>query len=71
MKDEIKNLLAMFYSKKFWAMIVAIATPIINKQLGLEYTPAELQAVILPLIAYIVGQGLADMGKNNNKPSNG
>jgi hypothetical protein len=60
---NIDNLLKVFTSKKAWACGAAIAVPFINKWFGLEMDAATLQGIVYPLIAYIVGQGIADVGK--------
>jgi hypothetical protein len=51
-------------SKKWWAMVIAVATPILNKVFALNMGTEELQLVIGPLVAYIMGQGIADVGKH-------
>ena len=52
-------------SKKWWAMVVAASIPILNKVVGLEFNTTDVVAVVSPLIAYILGQGVADIGKNS------
>jgi hypothetical protein len=54
-------------SKKWWAAVVAAVLPIVNKVLGFDLDPSELVLVSTPLVGYILGQGVADIGKN--KPS--
>lgn len=51
-------------SKKWWAMATAVFIPVLNKAIGLNLSIEELQLVIGPIIAYVMGQGLADIGKN-------
>ena len=51
-------------SKKWWAMLIGVVVPIANKVLDLNLSIEELQLVIGPLIAYVMGQGIADIGKN-------
>lgn len=45
-------------------MVIAVATPILNKVFALNMGTEELQLVIGPLVAYIMGQGIADVGKH-------
>tara|TARA_Y100000287_G_C14175246_1_gene331954 strand:+ start:893 stop:1081 length:189 start_codon:yes stop_codon:yes gene_type:complete len=52
-------------SKKWWAAVVAAAIPVLNKVLGLDLNPNELIMVCSPLVGYILGQGIADIGKNS------
>ena len=45
-------------------MAIAVSVPLANKILGLNLTLEELQLVIGPMVAYVMGQGIADIGKN-------
>lgn len=56
-------------SKKFIASIVGVIVTIAGKY-GLELDEAALATIISPLIAYIVGQGIADHGKNKSEIDN-
>mgnify|MGYP001211061750 CR=1 FL=1 len=51
-------------SKKWWAMVVAVSVPVLNKVVGFDFNTTDVVAVVSPLIAYILGQGVADIGKN-------
>ena len=51
-------------SKKWWAMAIAVSIPVLNRVLGLNMEGDELTLVITPLVGYILGQGVADMGKH-------
>jgi hypothetical protein len=53
-------------SKKWWAMLIGVTIPVLNKTMGLELSVEELQLVIGPLIAYVMGQGIADIGKTKD-----
>lgn len=55
-----------WHSKKFWAAVVATAVPIINHVWGLGLTQDAIMQIVTPVVAYILGQGLADLGKNKN-----
>lgn len=57
-----KALKDMFGSKKAIAMIVGLIVSFAGKY-GLELPTEELTAILSPVLAYIVGQGLADAGK--------
>ena len=59
MLQTIKNMLS---SKKALAMIVGLLVSGAGKY-GLEIPTEELTTVLSPLLAYIVGQGIADVGK--------
>lgn len=53
-------------SKKFQAALVGvIAVVLVEFVPGLQET--DLVAVLSPIIAYIIGQGLADFGKEAHK----
>ena len=54
-------------SKKWWAAVVAASIPVVNKLLGLELNGHDLVMVCSPLVGYILGQGIADVGKNAKK----
>tara|TARA_Y100000593_G_scaffold28235_2_gene56410 strand:+ start:1077 stop:1361 length:285 start_codon:yes stop_codon:yes gene_type:complete len=63
--EENKSTEKQFWkSKKWWAMAIAVSVPLANKILGLNLTLEELQLVIGPMVAYVMGQGIADIGKN-------
>lgn len=54
-----------FYkSKKFWASIIAVIIPVINQVFSLELDAQELVPIMAPALVYVVGQGMADLGKN-------
>lgn len=63
MMDVIKGLLT---SKKFVASVVGVIAWLVGK-IGWDIDPAELTAMISPIIAYILGQGMADFGKEADK----
>ena len=56
-----------WHSKKFWAAAVATAVPIINYVWDLGLTQEAIMQIVTPVVAYILGQGLADLGKNGSK----
>lgn len=54
-----------FYkSKKFIAALAGVLTTLANKYLDLGLSQAELVTLISPILAYVLGQGFADLGKN-------
>jgi uncharacterized membrane protein YqaE (UPF0057 family) len=55
-----------WHSKKFWAAVVAVAVPIVNHFFKLGLTQDVVIQVVGPISAYILGQGLADLGKNKS-----
>lgn len=56
-------------SKKFQSAVIAVLVMIAG-DLGLDLDPAALMAIVSPLIAYILGQGVADIGKERAKVEN-
>ena len=60
----------MMRSKKAIAMIVGLVVSLAGKY-GLEIPTEELTALLSPLLAYILGQGLADIGKERARIANG
>lgn len=61
--DLIKSLLS---SKKFIAAIVGIAIAI-GGRYGLNFDPELVREIVLLLAAYVVGQGISDLGKDAAK----
>ena len=59
MKQALKDMLG---SKKATAMIVGLVVGLGGKY-GLDLPPEELTAILSPVLAYILGQGIADVGK--------
>ena len=54
-----------FYkSKKFWASAIGFCIPLLNHFFGWQLSPEEVGIVILPLVGYVAGQGMADLGKH-------
>lgn len=59
-------------SRKFWAAVVGFTTPMIIAFGGNQETATQVSAIIMAggtLIAYIVGEGLADA--SNKEGNNG
>lgn len=57
----MENLKKVFTSKKFWAAVVALVLAFLGPRAGVSGD--QLTQAIQVLIAYIVGQGLADIRK--------
>jgi uncharacterized membrane protein (DUF441 family) len=53
-------------SKKFQAAAVGVIVAIAGKA-GLDLDEASLLTILSPILAYIAGQGLADIGKEKAK----
>lgn len=53
-------------SKKFQAAIVGLIMAIAGKA-GLQLDDTALLTILSPILAYIAGQGLADIGKERAK----
>lgn len=62
--EEVKIEKQFWKSKKWWVMLTAVVIPVANRALGLDMGMEELKLVIGSLMAYIMGQGIADIGKN-------
>ena len=56
----------IFKSKKFQASLVGLLVAIVG-QLGLKLDPTALLAVLSPILTYIAGQAVADVGKEKAK----
>ena len=57
-------------SRKFWAAVVGFTTPMIIAFGGNQETATQVSAIIMAggtLIAYIVGEGLADAGNKETE----
>lgn len=65
--DLIKHLLS---SKKFIATLLGFVIALAAR-FGFEVSYEELLALVSPFIAYILGQGIADFGKEAKKIENG
>ena len=57
---------SFWHSKKFWTAVIATAVPVLNHIFEIGLNQEAMIHVSAPLIAYILGQGLADLGKNTN-----
>lgn len=57
-------------SKKFQAAVVGVIVAFAGKA-GLNLDDTSLLTVLSPILAYIAGQGLADIGKEKAKIENG
>ena len=55
-----------WHSKKFWAAVVAAGVPILNHLFKAGLTQDVVMQIVGPIVAYILGQGLADLGKNKS-----
>lgn len=55
----------IFGSKKFWMTVVGAAIAAVAHVTGLSHE--ELAAVVAPFVAYVLGQGIADNGKEKAK----
>ncbi len=64
----LKKLLGAFVpkilkSKKAQAMIVGLILTLFHNTLGIELDPVEVGEIVALIVAYIIGQGVADVGK--------
>lgn len=57
-------------SRKFWIAIVGLVTGLIIYFGGTEESAAQIEGVIMSaasVVAYVIGEGLADSGESNTK----
>jgi uncharacterized membrane protein len=47
-------------SRKFWIAVITAVTMILADTLGLELDPETVVAIILPVVAYILGESYVD-----------
>ena len=59
--------MSLIGSKKAWATIVSFGVAIGNEAFGWNLKPDELIGLLSPLMIYVVGQGVADHGKEKAK----
>ena len=52
---------------RFWLIAIATALVTLGSKIGWDVSTEELLPIISPLMAYIVGQGIADHGKEKAK----
>ena len=57
----------MAKSKKAITAFTTVIVTVVAKLFGLEISTDELIPILMPLLAYIVGQGIADTGKERAK----
>jgi hypothetical protein len=57
MESERKHWLL---SRKFWIAVITALTMILADTLGLELDPETVVAIILPVVAYILGESFID-----------
>ncbi len=62
--------MAILKSKKFQAAVVGLVVALTGK-VGLDLDETALLTILSPILAYIAGQGLADIGKEKAKIENG
>lgn len=57
MENERKHWLL---SRKFWIAVVTALTMILSGKIGLDLDPETIVAIILPVVAYILGESIID-----------
>jgi hypothetical protein len=58
--------LSLFKSKKFQASIAGVIVVVVSAFIP-EIDEAELTKIVALIISYVIGQGLADFGKEGKK----
>lgn len=61
--------MSLFSSKKFWMAIAGIVAMIVSHFLGIG--EEQVMGILSLIITYILGQGLADFGKEAKKVGDG
>lgn len=59
----------LFKSKKFIVSLIGLIV-VIAGHFGLELDEVSLVTIVSPIIAYIIGQGMSDLGKEKAKIEN-
>ncbi|MCP4415957.1 MAG: hypothetical protein GY805_05000 [Chloroflexi bacterium] len=59
-------MMELLKSKKFQTSIIAVVVMLLG-DVGLDLDPVALMGIVSPFIAYILGQGIADAGKEREK----
>ncbi len=66
LKDWLEKLVIakILKSRKFWYAVVGAVVTFLHESFGLD--PVQTENIMYSVIALIVGQGLADFGKEGN-----
>ncbi len=62
-KPEVMD--KLLHSKKFWMAVLGLVVAI-TAEFGFDLSVEEMWLVLSPILAYILGQGIADFGKEKN-----
>ncbi len=58
------------HSRKFWLATISFTAVFVNQTWGIQLDPIALAAVVLPIVAYIIGESFIDAkhkeGKGND-----
>jgi len=66
-KKELEQMIMekeFWKSKKFWMAIIGALVPAANAAFGFGLSTEAVVTVVGPIMSYVVGQGIADAGKN-------
>lgn len=55
------------FSKKLSAAVAAVIIVVLNDKLGWGISPQTVEDIVAVVIGYVVGQGIADFGKEKAK----
>jgi len=47
-------------SRKFWAAVILAVVMLINHYTGIELDPEAVLAIVLPVVAWIIGEAVVD-----------
>ncbi len=50
-------------SKKLWVSVLGVLVPVANALFGWGLVLEEILGITSPMMAYVIGQGIADTGK--------
>jgi len=59
-KPKVTENKPFYKSKKWWTAIIAGIVPVVNTYSGLELSAAEVTAVVVPLVTYVIAEGIVD-----------
>jgi len=51
---------APWKSRKWWAMVIGVGVTLLHHFTGIELDPEHVLAILLPILAYILGEAVID-----------
>ncbi|MBW2672755.1 MAG: hypothetical protein JRD89_04955 [Deltaproteobacteria bacterium] len=50
-------------SRKWWAALIGVIVPLLNHYCGLDMSVEDIYAIVVPIVAYILGESHVDARK--------